>query len=158
MPLARFHGDRSGVPCAFGDSYARRRRALLVTGGCPARSGCHPPFLAGTRRHKGLKARRVQGALETEQAQVELGAGISRTCRPDGNAIQRHLCSGPHDHLKARLRALPSPGRTLSAIWNCMCGGRHTRTVAVIDAGGVTPKGLKPRRVQGAPREAIGSD
>ena len=35
--------------------------------------------------------------------------------------------------------------------------GNRTDTGQVIDAGGVTPKGLKARRVQGAPREAIGS-
>ena len=43
-----------------------------------------------------------------------------RFCRPDRNAVQRHICSGPPDHLKARLRALPCLGRTLSTIWNCI--------------------------------------
>ncbi len=50
-----------------------------------------------------------------------------RLCRPDRSAVQRHTCSGPPDHLKARLRLLPCPGRPLSAIWNCVCGGRHAR-------------------------------
>ncbi len=50
-------------------------------------------------------------------------------CRPDVSAVQRHTCSGPPDHLKTRLRPPPCPGRTLSAIWNYMCGGRHASTV-----------------------------
>ena len=41
----------------------------------------------------------------------------------DVSAIQRHLCSGPPDHLKTRLRPLPCPGRTLSVIWNCKPSG-----------------------------------
>ena len=39
-----------------------------------------------------------------------------RLCRPDRSAVQRHTCSGPPDHLKARLRLLPCPRRALSAM------------------------------------------
>ena len=64
----------------------------------PAPAGLLPPMIIDTEgvTPEGLKTRRVPDALETEQAQVELGAGISRTSASPWPTTGRGR-SGIHD-------------------------------------------------------------